>query len=370
MPTVAHYVHTWLAHSETFIFQQARFARDFQPLILARYAQHLETYGGFEMVLRDGGGPLEWLRDRLAPPGVSACFRRALRQRPAALIHGHFGHHAWTALPLRRATGLPLVTSFYSRDSSALPRDPIWRDRYAELFAEGQRFLAISDDMRRDLIALGCPEARIAVNRLGTDLALFPFQPPPPRPTGAPLRLLFVGRFTEKKGVLELLEAVARAVRTRPMALDLIGYGELQDQVEERRSRLGLAEAVGLLGHVPYAELPAQYRAHDFLVLPSRQAASGDKDDLSMVVLEAMATGLPVIYTDHAGCVECFRDGEHLLVARAADTDSLSDQLARAAALPGPEAAAMAERARAQVEEVFDVRRQMERQEAIYRELA
>ena len=59
-----------------------------------------------------------------------------------------------------------MVTTFYGEDMSRLPRDPAWREKYATLFAEGECFLTEETHMKRDLVALGCPEEKVKVQHL------------------------------------------------------------------------------------------------------------------------------------------------------------------------------------------------------------
>src|SRR5690606_24335579 len=95
----------------------------------------------------------------------------AARLWPAMLLHAHFGTRAWQNLVFQRRLKIPLVTSFYGYDAWMVPeRELVWRERYRELFSAGALFLVEGPAMRERLCALGCPEEKIRVHRLGVDL--------------------------------------------------------------------------------------------------------------------------------------------------------------------------------------------------------
>jgi len=105
--------------------------------------------------------------------------------------------------------------------------------------------------------------------------------------------VLFVGRLVEGKRPGIAVEAFAGVREEHPDAeLYLCGDGPLREQVTERAAELGVKDAVTFLGHVPYDEMPRVYRSGDVLVLPSRA------EGLPRTVLEAMASGVPVVASD------------------------------------------------------------------------
>ena len=105
--------------------------------------------------------------------------------------------------------------------------------------------------------------------------------------------VLFVGRFTDGKRPWLAVEAFAEVVEEYPDAeLYLCGKGGLREDLEAQVSELGIGESVTFLGHVPYDEMPKVYRSGDVLVLPSRA------EGVPRTVLEAMASGVPVVMSD------------------------------------------------------------------------
>lgn len=128
---------------------------------------------------------------------------------------------------------------------------------------------------------------------------------------GNGLKLLFVGRLIERKGVNYLLEALERVIEeisTPEIRLTIVGDGKIKDKLQNKTRRLGLKGNVKFLGSLPHKSLPSIYRKHDIFVLPSIQEA------LSNVVLEAIASGLAII-TTNTGAAEMI-DGNGYVVER------------------------------------------------------
>lgn len=108
--------------------------------------------------------------------------------------------------------------------------------------------------------------------------------------------ILFVGRLIRKKGVDVLLEALRMIVLRAPCTLVIAGDGPERESLERQVAQLGLAGHVRFVGFKQPKELPRWYCAADVFVLPSRTEPWG------VVVLEALASGLPVVVTELVGC--------------------------------------------------------------------
>lgn len=137
--------------------------------------------------------------------------------------------------------------------------------------------------------------------------------------------VLYVGRLLEKKGIYDLVEAVATA--SVDATLHVVGRGEVE-AVRRRAADLGVADAVRLHGTVPHSELPGYYAACDVFCNPSHYESFG------MVTLEAMACGAAVVATDLDAAGEYLRPGETALVVPPGDGDRLADRIETLAASP------------------------------------
>jgi glycosyltransferase involved in cell wall biosynthesis len=116
------------------------------------------------------------------------------------------------------------------------------------------------------------------------------------------LRVLFVGRLSEEKGVADLLAAVAEArAGGIEVTLRVAGTGPDGARLHALADRLGLGDSVEFLGWVPRAEVGALYAWADVFAGPSITSRTGWVEALGVVFIEASAAGLPVVTTDAGG---------------------------------------------------------------------
>ena len=269
------------------------------------------------------GVPL-WMLDALL------LLERRIEGESFALVHAQFGYLGRLCVPVLSWFGsLPLVVSFRGQDASALPRKR--PGIYAPLFRRASAFLARSEAMKRDLVAIGCPADRTCVHHSGIDLDQFPFQERHAPPAESlPVRILLVGRLIEKKGVPDAVAAFAEARRRHPnIQLRIIGDGPMREQIEREIAARNAAESITLLGPKSHAEVAEEMAAAHLFMLPCRTASDGDKEGIPNAIMEAMASGLPVLSTRHAGIPECVEDGVSGLLVAEGDTAALADRLCR-----------------------------------------
>jgi colanic acid/amylovoran biosynthesis glycosyltransferase len=225
------------------------------------------------------------------------------------------------------------------------------------LMREGALFLAVSDALRRRAVAMGFPEARTFTHYNGVDLARFA---PAGEDDGE--TVLHVGRLVEKKGTALLLNAFAGVRRGR---LVIIGDGPLRTPLAELADRLGLGDRVRFLGAQPPEKVAEWMRRAALLAAPSLTAGDGDAEGLPNVVVEGLASGLPIIGSNHEGIPEAVLDGRSGFLVAEGETEPLARRigdLLESAALRRK----MGHVGRALAEEKFDLARQMRRLEAHY----
>jgi glycosyltransferase involved in cell wall biosynthesis len=109
------------------------------------------------------------------------------------------------------------------------------------------------------------------------------------------LKYIYVGRIVDAKGINELLNAWNIFQDGRNVGLYLIGGGPDKEKYEAKRHELGL-DTVHFLGPVDYDKLPSYYQAADVFIIPTLE------DNWSLVVPEAMASGLPIMCSEYNGC--------------------------------------------------------------------
>ncbi len=332
--TVAEIHSQFFIPSETFIYGYIAHLSRLRPVCLADRFANLDAFpfpsrDSFVIVDRPytPGGLFRVLFRKLARRDLHV--ERILRREKVRLLHAHFGPSGVRALTYKRGTRLPLVTTFYGYDVSALARAGVWRRRYSHLFVQGDLFLVEGPSLRDKLVDLGCPRGKIQVQRIGIPLQEISFRPRLPKPPGAKAVAIFSGRFVEKKGLLVALAACAAARRrTQAFEFRIIGDGPLRKEVENSIERLDMGSYVKLLGFLGYREYLKEMAAADFFLHPSLTASDGDSEGgAPTTILEAQAAGLPIISTTHADIPNIVLPGKSALLAPEGDVIALAEHI-------------------------------------------
>jgi glycosyltransferase involved in cell wall biosynthesis len=213
------------------------------------------------------------------------------------------------AVWLGQKLGLPTVITARGTDVNLIPRYAVPRALIRQAIAGASALIAVSEALKRELVALGAPDAKVTVLRNGVDLTMF--SPTDRTAARAALgltrpALLSVGHLIERKGHHRVIEAMTQLPE---FDLLIVGEGPLRDRLAALIGRLELAERVRLLGARPHRELPAIYSAADILVLAS------SREGWANVLLEAMACGTPVVASNIWGNPEVVRDHAAGLIA-------------------------------------------------------
>lgn len=337
-PVVAHYLHCYLGLSETFIYTVLKTMSRFQPIVVTESTAHLDLFPFHPVYATSSIPRFSWwwlvnsIQYRLANRDEffehQAYVRHTMKRHHTRLIHAHFGPSGVRMLPVKRSLGIPLITTFYGYDMSQLPHQEKWRQAYARLFADGDLFLIEGSHMREQLIRLGCPETKVTIHHIGVDLTHLPFRERVLSSDRKPI-LFFCGRFTEKKGLLYALRAVAQVVSSHPhVEFRVIGDGEGRPEVERCIAEHRLEPYVRLLGYQPHRVFLEQLAEADLFIQPSVTAADGDTEGgAPTVLIEAQACGLPVLATSHADIPEVVRDGESGFLVPERDAAALAERL-------------------------------------------
>ncbi|MGV8909968.1 MAG: glycosyltransferase [Propionicimonas sp.] len=197
--------------------------------------------------------------------------------------------------------------------------------------ADADAVACISDFTRSQLMRLSAPSEwpKLEVVHMSVDTDRF-IPPAEPRRTDGPLRILDVGRLVPEKGAPVLLDAVDLLTqRGVAVELRLVGGGDLDAELTRIIDERGLSDRVTLVGSIGQDDIVAQYHWADVFCLPSFQ------EGLPVVLMEAMATELPVVTSTINGIPELVKDGSNGYLLPPGRADLLADALARLAADPG-----------------------------------
>lgn len=324
--------HFFLPPSETFIYESIRSLTRYTARVFAieRRTADKFPFSGVTALRSLPLGDVEAVLYRLTTYSP----RYFAWAQDNALLHAHMGYTGVYGLAAAQRFGLPLVTSFYGRDTTILTSPSRFHPSYwhfwalaRALFALGDRFLVLSREMKQRLVQLGCAEAKIRIVPLGINLDRFRTERRLRRV--ARPRVLMVGREVEKKGFDDGLRACA-AARDAGVDLDvtLLGTdGPLRGELQRLAAELGLRVA----WPDPKTSVVEAMRDSDILLVPSRTAANGDKEGTPTVICEGATAGLPIVATRHAGIPEQVDHETTGLLADERDIHGLGAHLARLA---------------------------------------
>lgn len=323
-----------------------------------------------QMITLGAGGRLAEMAFRLF--GYASPFVRQARRVNPVLIHAHFGPDGTLALPIARALGIPLIVTFHGYDATIhrevvmkypfYDRHRIYFQKEAFLQREGKLFIAASEFTKRKLVARGFSPDRIKVHYIGVDTRMFQPDPDPPR---HPV-VIFVGRLVEVKGCEYLLQAMKNVQRQVPdVQLMILGDGPLRPALERLARSEGIANCQ-FLGWQPHQNVHQWLKQAMIYCMPSIVTRSGAEEGMSIAMLEAMACGLPVAGFSNGGTPEAVDHGKTGFLAEERNVVQLSDYIIRllmARDLWKDFSLA----ARARVCSNFDLQRQTEKLEELYR---
>jgi 1,2-diacylglycerol 3-alpha-glucosyltransferase len=216
------------------------------------------------------------------------------------IIGGYCDVAAWTAWVWAEVHRVPRL--LWAESNYFDHRRTFWKERLKMLFVNRCRGAHVYGASNREyLVKLGMPSTAIESKRAVLNTRLFRPSDTPAAGGVRPLKLLYVGRFAPEKNLEFLLRAFADVTHRREgqeVVLELVGFGPSEPDLRRLAVDLGVETQVRFLGFMKQGQLPALYHSADIFILPSIREPWG------LVVLEAMASGLPVLVSNRCGCVQ------------------------------------------------------------------
>lgn len=316
-----------------------------------------------------GAGAFESLLRRSAMIfGESRRVRRAFVETRPALVHIHFvSSCAYLVSRVAEHRHIPVILTAHGVDVTTPAtrrgiRGALVRSQVSATLRRASLVIAVSEFIRSEVIALGADPSTTIVHHIG-----IPVPPATPAGTTKQWDIAFVGRFVEKKGVLDLIDAISTLVPEFDPRCIFVGDGPLLERARQAAAAAGIDAHFS--GTQPPDVVAATLRATRVFAAPSRTASNGDAEGFGMVFLEAAAAGIPVAATRHGGIGEAVVDEHTGLLSPEGDTAALAANLRRL--LDSAELrATMGAAARARVEREFDIREQTRQLERIYDSVA
>ncbi len=311
-----------LAGSETFVRNHGEALTRWRPTFVgATRVDSALSRPDDVIAFPDAADRRAFLRLRLT--GRSPRLDRLLATLRPRLVHAHFGGDGWLVSAAAARLGVPLIVTVHGHDVTRQPAAPgpkglRHRRNLRTVFDRAAVVIAVSEEIRRRAIRWGADPAKVRVHHTGV-----PITAPAAAAVAKDWDVAFVGRFVEKKGVDDLIAALAGV----PARALFIGDGPLLPAMRGYAARLGVDAT--FRGALPPAEVAHLLAASKLLAAPSRTARDGDTEGLPTTVVEAAALGLPVVATRHSGIPEAVRDGETGLLGPEGDRAALTANLRR-----------------------------------------
>lgn len=257
---------------------------------------------------------------------TTSAYMKVFRNVRADAVLAEFGQTGVVALEACKRTNVPLIVHFHGADISKKAVLEMFGDAYRVLLREAQAIIAVSRTMEAKLLAMGAPPEKVYYNPCGVNCDEFVGD----RITGEQPVFLAVGRFVEKKAPHLTLLAFAQVHRRHPEAqLRMIGNGPLLDACRDLAEGFGLSQAVTFLDIQPHTVIQQEMRRARAFVQHSVEALSGDCEGTPVAILEAGASGLPIVSTRHAGIPDVVIEERTGLLVDERDVNGMAAQMIR-----------------------------------------
>lgn len=351
LPLVVSLCGTWLKPEMQSLYRQVVNLRRYRTVVFTETVRHAESFpfdrvvtmsrqqrprprGNFILrfwykhILKKWPPPREISR---LPPGPWHPYNlpALLAEYRPALVHVYYGHKAVKYLPMLEHWGGPFLVSFHGVDVVKFTDDPMYVKGLQRVFERARLILGRSRSLLDGLRALGCPESKLRLNRTPIPLDRFPAAVRE-APADGRWRLIQACRLIPKKGLFTTLEALKLVVPDYPgLTFTVCGRGPVKEEFLQRRDALGLQENVRVSGWLSQEELVEEYRKSHLFLHPSELTEVSDQEGIPNSMLEAMATGLPVVATRHGGIPEAVTDGYDGLLVPERSPHELADALRR-----------------------------------------
>jgi colanic acid/amylovoran biosynthesis glycosyltransferase len=284
-------------------------------------------------------------RFHLGEHPAAGALRRFLRSHQTTVVLGEYldYSHRWLK------TLSPKVRFFahaHGYDVSRLLKLPEWRQKYLD-FRKAAGIITMSELNKRELVEIGLPPSLIHVIPYGVDVT----ETEPTRfsinssEIARPIRLLAVGRMVAKKAPLLLLQSVLEArqvLGSGALRLEYIGDGPFFEAANNLVRQSGGTDDIILHGAKPNSFVQELMQQADVFVQHSRtDPETGDREGMPVAILEAMAAGLPVVSTMHAGIPESVLHGKTGLLSPEGDAEAFTRSLLELIQIEKPQRLAM-----------------------------
>src|SRR5438105_9664024 len=340
---IASYCSSFLKPEMLHIYRQVKALRGVNTFVMTKELQNAKRFpfSDVEIIPKQRMNLLRhgWLKFvKRRPPvvyrGEYRVLASLLARRRADLMHIYFGHTGVHLLPFIREWNKPCLVSFHGADVAIKQDVDNYVKKLRVLFDSVAVVLARSQSLADRLIKFGCAPEKIRINRTG--IPLHQFSPVPREsPTDGHWQILQACRLIDKKGVGSAIRAFAIFAREFPKAeFTIAGKGPLQPELQGLAQKLGVAGKVHFCGFLSQPDLRDLYGRTHIFIHPSETPPDENQEGVPNSILEAMATGLPIIARRHGGIPEAVTENLNGFLSDERDVKSLGRSMVALANSP------------------------------------
>lgn len=327
---------------DSFINNQITNHQEFEPLIAFRKNSNKENNGGFAEMDLNKYKYLDLSQDETKWENYLFKTIKYLSKRQVEKIldfieqdkinicHFHYGTDCGVYYPLSKKLRIPSVVSFYGYDSFSFPKRFCGYGKiylHNRVFSQVGRILAMSEEMKIDLLKIGCPAEKIIIHYHGVPSGIFNGLKKTYEQSHESFTLLNISYFDPVKGHIFIFEALKLLIDKgfSNIKLKIIGQGFYESVLNKFVIENNLNKYVCFLGPLPYGSeaMISEIKNADAFIHPS-VVTKDDKEGIPGALVEAMFAGLPVISTYHGGIPYVIEDNKTGFLVNEWDVDGLS----------------------------------------------
>ncbi|MFY0687766.1 MAG: glycosyltransferase family 4 protein [Cyclobacteriaceae bacterium] len=249
--------------------------------------------------------------------------KKWLRRKKIETVLAEYLNLASNVMDTCKELNVPLVTTALGYEISNYSVLQKYENGYRNLFKHCKKVVIVSNHMRENLRRFDCPEDKIIYSPAGPDETFFEVEP-----SYNTLNVLAIGRFVEKKAPYLTILAFQKVLRKVPKArLIMAGDGDYLPMCKDLVDSLKMSENVFFLGIINQAKQKELLADSSVFVQHSKVATSGDSEGTPVAILDAMAAGLPVVSTRHAGIPEVVEEEISGFLVKEGDIDDMADKI-------------------------------------------
>ncbi|WP_298368904.1 glycosyltransferase family 4 protein [uncultured Lutibacter sp.] len=248
--------------------------------------------------------------------------KKSLKKHQIDVVLVEYGMHAQQILPAIEKCNLPLVVHFHGYD--ACKRELLKKNNnYREVFQYASKVIVVSTVMKNQLLSIGCPQEKLVYNANAAQSKFLKVQP-----SFKSNQFISVGRFTNKKAPYYTILAFKEVLKKYPNAkLLMCGDGLLLEVCKNLVKYHQLENQIEFLGVISSNKLIELFEESIGYIQHSITASNGDMEGMPISILEASASGLPVVSTHHAGISDVIEDGVTGLLCKEHDVKSMGQNI-------------------------------------------